>query len=104
MALKVSEILAKHGLNVWVIAYVKDKGANLSTITQVLTSAVSCEGLGLHNHLWSHIGGMLCLNVVNMSSMILKFEVTSQFHYYVKREWIVAHLILVRPKTLIMNS
>lgn len=101
MALQVNEVLAKHGLNVWVIAQVKDKGANLSTITQTLTS---CDGLGLHDHLWSHIEGMLCLNVVNISLMILKFEVISQFHYYVKCEWIVAHLILVRPKILIVKS
>jgi hypothetical protein len=104
MALQVNEVLAKPGLNAWVIVYVKNKGGNLSTMTQALTSIVSCERLCLHNHLWSHIGGMLCLNVVNMSLMLLRFEVTSQSHYNAKCEWIVAHLILVRPKTLIMNS
>jgi hypothetical protein len=80
MVLQVNEVLAKHGLNAWVIACVKNKGGNLSSMTQALTSVVSCEGLGLHNHLWSHIEGMLCLNVVNMSLMILKFDVTIQSH------------------------
>jgi hypothetical protein len=46
MVLQVNEVLAKHGLNAWVIAYVKGERGNLSTITQALTSVVSCEGFG----------------------------------------------------------
>jgi hypothetical protein len=52
MALQVNEVLTKHGLNVQVIAYVKDKGGDLSTMTQALISIVSCERLSKwHNHL-----------------------------------------------------
>jgi hypothetical protein len=43
-------------------------------MTQVLASIVSCERLGVwHIHLWIHFGGVLCLKVVNMPLMILKF-------------------------------
>jgi len=74
MALQVNEVLTKHGLNVQVIAYVKDKGGDLSTMTQALISIVFCERLSKwHNHLWGHVGGMMCLNVVNMPLMIIKF-------------------------------
>jgi hypothetical protein len=41
MVLQVNEVLAKHGLNVRVIAYVKDEGGNLSTMTTTLTFVVS---------------------------------------------------------------
>jgi hypothetical protein len=52
MALQVNEVLTKHGLNVQVIAYVKDKRGDLSTMTQALISIVSCERLSKwHNHL-----------------------------------------------------
>jgi hypothetical protein len=52
MVLQVNVMLAKHGFNVQVIAYVKDKGGNLSTMTQALISIVSCERLSKwHNHL-----------------------------------------------------
>jgi hypothetical protein len=40
-------MFTKHGLNAWVIVYVKDKGDNLSTMTIILTFVVSCEVLGL---------------------------------------------------------
>jgi hypothetical protein len=47
MALQVNEVIAKHGFNVQVIAYVKYEWGNLSTKTIILTSIVSCEILGL---------------------------------------------------------
>jgi hypothetical protein len=47
MVLEVNEVLAKHEFNVQLISYVKDERGNLSTMTQVLTSIVSCEKLGL---------------------------------------------------------
>jgi len=47
MALKVNDVFAKYGLNVWVITYVKDEGVNLNTMTNALTYVVSCEALGL---------------------------------------------------------
>ncbi len=40
-------MLAKHGFITWVIAYVKDEGGNVSTMTIALTSMVSCQALGL---------------------------------------------------------
>jgi len=43
MALQVNDVLAKHGLNACVLAYVKDERSNLSTMTFVLTSVVFCE-------------------------------------------------------------
>jgi len=43
MALQVNDVLAKHGLNACVLAYVKNEGSNLSTMTFVLTSVVFCE-------------------------------------------------------------
>lgn len=52
MALQVNEVLAKHGLKVLVIAYVKNKGGNISTMTQAFLSILSCERLSKsHNHL-----------------------------------------------------
>jgi hypothetical protein len=47
MFLEVNEILAKHELNVQLISYVKDERGNLATMTQALTSTVSCEKVGL---------------------------------------------------------
>jgi hypothetical protein len=74
MVLQVNEVLVKHAFNAHVIAYVKDEGGNFSTMTQALASIVSCGKLRVwHIHLWIHFGGMLCLKVVNMPLMILKF-------------------------------
>jgi hypothetical protein len=56
MALQVNDVLAKHGFITWVIAYVKDEGGNLSTMTTTLTSMVSCQALGLTT---PFCGGML---------------------------------------------
>jgi hypothetical protein len=47
MALQVHDVLAKHGLITQVIAYVKNKGSNLSTMTIALTSVILCQALGL---------------------------------------------------------
>jgi hypothetical protein len=47
MALQVNDVLVKHMLNVYVVAYVKDEGNNFSTMTFALTFIVSCENLGL---------------------------------------------------------
>jgi hypothetical protein len=72
MVLQVNEVLAKHGLNAWVIACVKDEGGNLSTITQALTSIVSCEGLGaqpLVESYWGHAMFKCCQYVINDSKV-----------------------------------
>ncbi len=59
MALQVNVVLAKYGLNTQIIAYVKDEGDNLNTMTNALTSIVSCETLGLQTPFvgscWGHV-------------------------------------------------
>jgi len=47
MAIQVNEMLITYGLNVKMLAYVKDEGNNLSTMTSALTFVVSCKLLGL---------------------------------------------------------
>jgi hypothetical protein len=47
MAIQVNEMLVAFGFNIKILAYVKDEGNNLSTMTTVLTSIVSCKVLGL---------------------------------------------------------
>jgi hypothetical protein len=51
-------VLAKHGLITQVIAYVKDKRSNFSTMTTALISMVSCQALKLTTHFvgacWGH--------------------------------------------------
>ncbi len=40
MGLQVNEMLAIHGFNVEVIAYFKDEGNNISTMTIIMTSVI----------------------------------------------------------------
>lgn len=47
MALQINDVLAKYGVNVQIITYVKDEGGNLNTMTNALPSVVSYETLGL---------------------------------------------------------
>jgi hypothetical protein len=47
MALQINDVLAKYGVNVQIITYVKDEGGNLNTMTNALPSIVSYETLGL---------------------------------------------------------
>jgi len=42
LALQMNDLFAKHKLNVYVLAYVKNEGNSLSTMTFILTSIVSC--------------------------------------------------------------
>jgi hypothetical protein len=49
MAIQVNEVLAAYGLNVKILAYVKDEGSNISIMTSVVTSIVSCELLKVDN-------------------------------------------------------
>jgi len=59
MVLEVNGVLAKHEFNVQLISYVKDERGNLSTMTQALTSIVSCEKWGLAHPFvrscWGHV-------------------------------------------------
>ncbi len=73
MALQVNEVLEKHGFNAQVIAYVKNEGGNISTMTQALTFVVSCEKLGLA-HLsvalfWGHVIYKCCQHATNDSKI-----------------------------------
>lgn len=42
-----NEVLVAYGFNTKILAYVKDEGNNLRTMTTPLTSIVSCKVLGL---------------------------------------------------------
>jgi hypothetical protein len=59
MAIQVNDVFAKHGLNTHVLAYVKDEGNNLATMTSTITFVVSCEVLGLSTPFvgscWGHV-------------------------------------------------
>jgi hypothetical protein len=59
MAIQVNDVLAKHGLNTHVLAYVKDEGNNLATMTSTLTFVVFCEVFGLStpfvSSCWGHV-------------------------------------------------
>jgi hypothetical protein len=73
MVLQVNEVLAKHGLNVRVIAYVKDERGNLSTMTITLTFVVSCEVLGLTTPFvrawWGHAMSKCCQYAIDDSKV-----------------------------------
>jgi hypothetical protein len=47
MAIQVNEMLITYGLNVKIMAYVKDESKNLSTMTSDLIFVVFCKLLGL---------------------------------------------------------
>jgi len=57
------------------IAYVKDKGGNLSTMTIAFTSFVSCEVLGLVTPFVGSCWGHAMFKCSNMLQMIKKFVV-----------------------------
>jgi hypothetical protein len=38
-----NNVFAKHGLNVYVVTYVKEEGSNFSTMTSTWTFVMSCE-------------------------------------------------------------
>jgi len=59
IVLQVNEVFAKHGFNAQVIIYVKEEGGDLSTMTTILTSIVSCRVLGFAipfvRSCWGHV-------------------------------------------------
>jgi hypothetical protein len=81
LALQVSEVLKKHGHNVQVIAYVKNEGGNISTMTQALTFVVSCEKLGLaHLSVGSFCGHVMykfCQHATNDSKIYVGLTIIS---------------------------
>ncbi len=58
MAIQVNEVITKYVLNVKIMAYVKDEGNSLNTMTSALPSIVSYELLGLRmpfiGSCWGH--------------------------------------------------
>jgi hypothetical protein len=47
MAIQVNEMLVAYGFNIKILAYAKDEGNNLCTMTIVLSSIIYCKVLGL---------------------------------------------------------
>jgi hypothetical protein len=64
MALKVNEVLTTYGLNVKILACVNNESNNISTMTFILISIVSCQVLGLKTpsikSCWGHIMFKCC--------------------------------------------
>jgi hypothetical protein len=73
MALQVNDVFAKYGFNIQIIAYVKDEGGDLNTMTNALTYVVSYETLGLQTPFVRSCWGMQCQSVFNMLQMMLRF-------------------------------
>jgi hypothetical protein len=73
MVIQVNDVLAKHGLNTHVFAYVKNERNNLATMTFVLTFVVSCEVLGLSTPFvgscWGHAMSKWCQYVIDDSNV-----------------------------------
>ncbi len=64
-----NHLLAKHGINVHVIKYVKDERGDFSTMISILTFVVSCEVLGLFTPFvgtcWGHAMFKCCQYAAN---------------------------------------
>jgi len=64
MAIQMNEVLATYVLNVKIMAYVKDEGNNLITMTNALIFVVSCKLLGLTmpfiGSCWGHVMFKCC--------------------------------------------
>jgi hypothetical protein len=64
MAIQVNEVLVTYGLNVKILAYVKDEGNNISTMISVLTSSFFANYLKLTTPFigscWWHVMSKCC--------------------------------------------
>jgi len=73
MAIQMNNVFAKHGLNIHVLAHVKDEGNNLATMTSALTFVVSYEVLGLSTSFvgsyWGHAMFKCCQYVIDDSKV-----------------------------------
>ncbi len=81
MAIQVNDVLAKHGLNTHVFAYVKNEGSNFATMTSTLTFVVFCCVLGTSTPFvgscWGHVmfkcyqyaidDSKVCVNLLSIS-------------------------------------
>jgi hypothetical protein len=63
---KLIELLDSYALRRKIIAYVKDEGSNLNTMTTTLKSIVSCDVLGLEKKFKALVLVMYFLKLVNM--------------------------------------
>jgi len=75
MAIQVNEVLTSYGLNVKIMAYVKDEGNNINTMTSALTFVVSCELLRLtmpfRGSCWGHAIYKCCQYVTNDTKVFI---------------------------------
>jgi len=64
MVIQVNDVFAKHGLSINILAYVKNEGKNMATVTFALTFVVFCEVLGLLTPFvgscWGHAMSKCC--------------------------------------------
>jgi len=65
--------LQNMALNVQAIEYIKDTSVISQPWPKLWLMLFHVKGWVWHNHLWSHVGGMLCLNVIDMPFIIFKF-------------------------------
>jgi hypothetical protein len=73
LVLQVNDLLAKHGLKVYVIAYIENEGGNIFNMTSILTCVVSREVLGLSTSFigicWGHAMSKSCQYPTNNSKV-----------------------------------
>jgi hypothetical protein len=78
MALQVKDLLSLYNLLNKLITYVKYKGGNLSTLTQVLTLVVSCGLLGLtipwQGLYFGHVFNKACQYACNDTKIFIGFR------------------------------
>jgi hypothetical protein len=81
MVIQMSNVFAKHGLGTHILAYVKNEGNNLATMTFVLTFVLSCEVLGLLapfvGSCWGHAMFKCCEYVIDNSKVCVGMPSTS---------------------------
>jgi hypothetical protein len=78
--LQVNEILAKHGFNAWVIAYVEMKGVIFQPWLKLWLLLFYVKGRVWHNHLWGHIRHVMsecCQYVTNDSTVCVYLTIIS---------------------------
>jgi hypothetical protein len=67
------ELLGAYGLKNKIIAYMKDEGSNLNTLTNVLKSIVKCETLGLKENFQGTCFGHVYSKTHDMLQLTTKF-------------------------------
>jgi hypothetical protein len=81
MAIQVNEVLTTYGLNVKILAYVKDERNNISTMTIVVTFVVSCELLKFTTPFigscWWHAMSKCCKYATNDTKVYTRLTLIS---------------------------